>query len=90
MSRSYDEERKKYTQCFPTDTEGGGTSYSAARKEELRTAPLISLDVKYHVEDKQGETLFPQYALLGRHVGNLEYVSSEEPILMNTNGNNDA
>ncbi|KAK0354541.1 hypothetical protein LTR91_006753 [Friedmanniomyces endolithicus] len=85
MSRSYDEERARYTKCFPATADGVGVNYSAARKEELRTTPLVSLDVKHRVEDKQGETLFPQYALLGRHVGNLDHVSTAEPILMNTN-----
>ncbi|KAK1063642.1 hypothetical protein LTR33_012244, partial [Friedmanniomyces endolithicus] len=85
MSRSYDEERARYTKCFPATADGVGVNYNAARKEELRTTPLVSLDVKHRVEDKQGETLFPQYALLGRHVGNLDHVSTAEPILMNTN-----
>ncbi|TKA64797.1 hypothetical protein B0A55_10110 [Friedmanniomyces simplex] len=87
-STLYDEEWEKYAQYFPASAEHSSTSYSAARKEELRTTPLVSLDVKHSTEAKQGETFFPQYALLGRHVSGHDHTSSAEPILMNTNAPN--
>ena len=57
----------------------------AARLEELRTTPLVSLAVKCGTEETQGEPVFPQYALLGQHVGSHPDISSTQEILLNTN-----
>ena len=79
------EERHRYKQYF--DTTGGEdtATHSTAQNEELRTTPLLGVDVKFDAADEHGETFCPQYALLGKHVGDHDQIPSDEPILLNTN-----
>ncbi|KAK5724421.1 hypothetical protein LTR15_004466 [Elasticomyces elasticus] len=90
MAKSYLDEKNGYATYFPSNRDQSSTTYSAAKREELRTTPLVSLDVKCRTETAQGETFFPQYALLGRSVGDEEMIKSAEPVLLNTNAPNSA
>ncbi|KAK4892451.1 hypothetical protein LTR27_009107 [Elasticomyces elasticus] len=88
MTKSYEEERDAYAAYFPMDIEDTDAISSASQKEELRTTPLVSLDAKHCAEIAHAETFFPQYALLGRSVGDHDLIKSAEPILLNTNAPN--
>ncbi|KAH9836429.1 AAA-like domain [Teratosphaeria destructans] len=82
MAHDNSSERQRYQQLFHAD--GDRTDDSHASVEELRTTPLLTLGVKDHVEGTS-PNVFPQYGVLGFHVGEDESIASGEPILMNTN-----
>ncbi|KAK3075451.1 hypothetical protein LTR53_001236 [Teratosphaeriaceae sp. CCFEE 6253] len=85
MSAAYTEESDAYRQYFEASGSDEDTIHSAVRREELRTTLLVNLEVKCAVEEESGDSLFPQYALLGKHVGGCDDIPVAEPILLNTN-----
>ncbi|KAK5113399.1 hypothetical protein LTR62_003499 [Meristemomyces frigidus] len=77
----YEKERKGYLQHFAASTNDDGQKHG---QQELRNSPLLSLKVKCSAEEDD-PSLFPQYGLLGMHIGTHDQIASHEPILMNTN-----
>ncbi|KAF2765930.1 hypothetical protein EJ03DRAFT_354457 [Teratosphaeria nubilosa] len=82
MAHDSSSERQRYQRLCHTDSDR--TNDSNASVEELKTTPLLTLNVKDHVESTS-PNVFPQYGVLGFHVGEDESIGSGEPILMNTN-----
>lgn len=67
-------------------------SVKAAKKEEQKTAPLVSLGVKGALNNGvvikglgSTDTLFPQYGVLGCKVDDSDGTEDVDPILLNTN-----
>ena len=102
MATQYEAEKEKYRQHFVKNGSQGEDSTST----ELRNTPLFALNVKYRnaqpqddTEDHQSDVvanddaavdLFPQYALLGLHVGDHPDIGKREPIMLNTAAPNSA
>jgi hypothetical protein len=78
MSQTYQDERDRYLKLLHKDAGLDGAAMSKARKQEMQTTPLLSLKVKDAVDQDRTETLYPQYGILGYHIGEEEDGEGED------------